>query len=192
MPLEKNMDSSKIVKYLKDELKVTAENEIEPSVKYGHEKGRMNFAVPRLVLSYVDYLGVLYHGYGGSRTTTNRRILSEAKYAKDFLKDVFGSIDPDYKLHGDLLWEIYRNGAIHLYSPKVLKDKTSGSIIGWITYTGGKVGILPDETPVVHLLPQFLNDNTWALPLSIDCLYDNLIAAVEKYAELIPQCPILE
>jgi hypothetical protein len=186
------MDSSKIVTYLIDDLKKSVINDIGPCRSPDKTEGGY-FAVPRLVLSYVDYLGVLYHGYEGRRDKkTNKRILSDGKYAKDFLKEVFGSIDSDYKSHGDLLWEIYRNGAIHLYSPKVLRDKISGSIIGWITYKGGKVGILPDETPVIHLRPQFLNDNTWALPLSIDCIYYDLISAIEKYAGLMPKTAILE
>lgn len=92
LPLEKKMDSSKIVKYLLDELQDSAENEIKPCVEYGHKQGRKNFGVPRLVLSYVDYLGVLYHGYDGNQTKTNRRRLSDPKYAKNFLKDVFVSI----------------------------------------------------------------------------------------------------
>ena len=109
------------------------------------------------------------------------------------MKDVFGSIDSDYKPYGELLWEIYRNGTIHLYSPKVLKDKTSGSTIGWVTYKGGKIGLpTPDEPPFIHLRPRFLNDNTWEMPLSIDCLYHHLIAAIEKYAELITKSPLLE
>ncbi|MDQ6864309.1 MAG: hypothetical protein M3044_10840 [Thermoproteota archaeon] len=93
------MDDSKIVKYLIDDLKKSVENDVKPCLI--NEGGY--FAVPRLVLSYVDYLGVLYHGYDGRKNGSNRRILSQAVYAKEFLKNIFGYIDSNYGLYGELL-----------------------------------------------------------------------------------------
>jgi hypothetical protein len=61
MPLEKNMNLTKIVKYLTEDLKASVQNDVKPCLSLGRKEGGY-FAVPRLVLSYVDYLGGLYHG----------------------------------------------------------------------------------------------------------------------------------
>lgn len=182
------MDKEKIVKYLKDDLKRSVVNDIGPFFKPEEKEGGF-FAVPRLVLSYVDYLGVLYHGYNGKRDRHNRRIFSQSLYAKDFLRKFLGSVDNNYKLHGELLWEMYRNGTIHLYAPKVLKDKSS-RIIGWIVYKGPRVAQIREETEaVIHLVPHRSPgqlDHVWQQPISIDSLYGDLISAIEGYAGIIP------
>jgi len=134
MPLEKNMDVTKIVIYLADDLKKSAINDVKPCLNLNHEEGGY-FGIPRLVLSYVDYLGALYNGYDGKiDKKTGRRIFAAVKYAKSFLNNIFGQIDPNYIKYGALLWEIYRNGTIHLYSPKILKDKNSNRAISWIAH----------------------------------------------------------
>ena len=137
--------------------------------------------VPRLVLIYVDYLGVLYHGYDSTKAGSNRRKLSQGVYAKEFLKDIFGCIDSNYKLYGELLWEIYRNGTIHLYSPKVLKDKNSDKTIGWLTHKGPRIGVLGDDESLLrHLVPHDLGNSLWEQPISIIVsLYEDLVSAIE-------------
>jgi hypothetical protein len=186
------MDTAKIIEYLIDDLKKSVENDIKPCLNPATKEGGY-FAVPRLVLSYVDYLGVLYHGYDGRKDGSNRRILSQGVYAKEFLKDIFGYIDSNYKLYGELLWEIYRNGTIHLYSPKVLKDKNSDKTIGWLTHKGPRVAVLgDDESVVIHLVPHSLGKSLWEQPISIICLYGDLVSAIERFADLIPKYPLLE
>ena len=66
MPLQKNMDAIKIVDYLNNDLKESVINDVKPCLNLGRDEGGY-FAVPRLVLSYVDYLGALYNGYTGLR-----------------------------------------------------------------------------------------------------------------------------
>jgi hypothetical protein len=186
------MDAGKIAKYLINDLKKSVENDIKPCLNPCIKEGGY-FAVPRLVLSYVDYLGVLYHGYDGRKDRSNRRILSQGMYAKEFLKDIFGCIDSNYKLYGELLWEIYRNGTIHLYSPKVLKDKKSNRTIGWLVYKGPRIAVFsPDESVLTHLVPRSLGSSLWEQPISIICLYGDLVFAIERYAELIPKDRLLE
>ena len=131
MPLEKNMDINKILHYLTRDLQRSVINDVQPCLNLGRDEG--GFGVPRLVLSYVDYLGALYNGYSGNREPrTGTRIFTSGKYAKMFLSDIFGQIDPNYI--GALLWEIYGNGTIHLYSPNILKDVRSNRTIGWIAH----------------------------------------------------------
>src|SRR5918995_5366385 len=103
MPLRKNMDVTKVVDYLNNDLKVSIVNDVKPCLNLNRDEGGY-FAIPRLVLSYVDYLGALYNGYTGLRDKrTNRRIFATNKYAKIFLDKIIGRIDPNYSKYGGLL-----------------------------------------------------------------------------------------
>jgi len=75
-----------------------------------------------------------------------------------FLNDIFGQIDPNYIKYGALLWEIYRNGTIHLYSPKILKNLNSSRTIGWIAHKEDRVCQLgsPYNFLTTHLVPHDL------------------------------------
>jgi len=184
MPLRANMTAAQMQDYLIDDLRRSLVNDVKPIVKARSLEGGY-FAVPRLVLSYVDYLGALYYGYHGL-TSHGRRIFALQSYAKRFLKDVFGLIDVNYQNHGELVWEIYRNGTIHLYEPMRLEN--GGNVIGWMVYKGARRKLLPiSRNPqwVVHLIPIRLGGGVWAQPLSITCLYADLVRAVERYSDLI-------
>jgi hypothetical protein len=80
------MTSREIHDYLLDDLINSVVNDMKPCLSPGSRKGGY-FAVPRLILSYVDYLGKLYG----------------AKH-KMFIKNVFGIVDPNYAKYGNLLW----------------------------------------------------------------------------------------
>jgi hypothetical protein len=185
MPLEKNMDVNKILDYLTKDLQKSVINDVQPCLNLGRDEGGY-FGVPRLVLSYVDYLGALYKGYNGKREPkTGRRIFTSGKYAKMFLNDIFGQIDPNYVTHGALLWEIYRNGTIHLYSPKILKDVKSNRTIGWMAHKQDRVCQLSSSYNFLatHLVPHDHGNNRWSQPVSIKCLYQDLV--IDKYASSI-------
>jgi hypothetical protein len=138
--------------------------------------------VPRLVLGYVDYLGKLY----------------QAGH-KNFLIKIFGTIDPNYKKHGDLFWEIYRNGLMHSYQPKTLENRDQK--ISWLTYKDLRANPnlqrhfycnrTSDLTydhyhlKLTHLVPQKLRNSIWIQPISIVCLYGDLILAIERYEHII-------
>jgi len=128
------MDINKILDYLTGDLQRSVINDVQPCLNLGRDEGGY-FGVPRLVLSYVDYLGALYNGYNGKRERkTGRRLFTNSEYAKIFLNDIFGQVDPNYITYGAMLWEIHRNGTIYLYSPKILKDVRSNRTIGWIAH----------------------------------------------------------
>src|SRR5829696_5369817 len=187
MPLKKNMDAAKVVDYLNNDLKISVMNDVGPCLNLGRDEGGY-FAVPRLVLSYVDYLGALYNGYNDkSNKKTNKRIFSTSKYAKTFLKAIFALIDCNYSRYGELVWEIYRNGTIHLYAPFIFENKKFNKTIGWLTYKGARIDQLdpPNGFQVTHLVPCDHGNNKWFQPISITCLYEDLISAINKYAYLI-------
>jgi hypothetical protein len=190
MPLKKNMDADKIVDYLNNDLKVSVINDVKPCLNIGRDEGGY-FAVPRLVLSYVDYLGALYNGYTGKRDKRDKkpskRIFATSKYAKTFLKEIFGLVDSNYSRYGDLVWDIYRNGTIHLYAPFIFENKKFNKTIGWLTYKGARIDQLdlPNSFQVTHLVPYDRDNNKWWQPISITCLYEDLIFAIDKYAFLV-------
>lgn len=193
MPLEKGMNISTIINYLTKDLKKSIENDVYPCLNLGHDEGGY-FAVPRLVLSYVDYLGSLYNGYSGKTNKNKRRIFTDNKYAKTFLNNIFSKVDSNYGKYGALLWEIYRNGTVHLYSPKTLKDKNSNITIGWITHKLDRNAKLdaPYNFQAEHLVPHDHGNNKWSQPISIKCLYEDLISSLDVYSTLISQQPSLE
>lgn len=186
MPLIQNMTLGQIRDYLTNDLKPSIINDVGPCIQPNQASGGY-FAVPRLVLSYVDYLGALYHGYQGRRNR-GRRVFADQAYAKAFLRDVFGQVDGHYRLHGDLLWEIYRNGTVHLYQPLVLEN--GGRVINWALYKGPRsskvaMGGLPIAVLVTHLEPSWGAMNHWMLPVSITCLYEDLLQAADIYYRLV-------
>lgn len=191
MPLKKNMTLNDITDYLLNDLKVSVVDDILPCVNPNSNKGGY-FGVPKLVMTYVDYLGALYHGYTAKRNKNKRRIFATGSHAKKFLKDVFGQTDPNYKKYGDLLWKIYRNGTIHLYEPLKLKNSTEE--ITWLAYKGSRTEMLPNpyNIQVRYLVPYNHGNHSWQQPISITCLYDDLLHAINIYSSMISTDHILE
>lgn len=191
MPRKINMTINDIVAYLQSDLKQSVLDDVQPCLQVGKPRGGY-FAVPRLVLSYVDYLGALYHGYAGERYHSGRRVFAKSTYAKAFLRDIFGRVDSHYAKHGDLLWEIYRNGTIHLYEPMALSNQVAK--IEWQVYKHpDRTVILPiamgggavKNMPLTHLVPVPVLPNKWIQPISTVCLYEDLLAAIDVYTNSI-------
>lgn len=196
MPRKANMTLDEMVDYLLKDLSKSVVNDVKPCLQLGSEVGGF-FAAPRLVLSYVDYFGALYHGYQG-RVSSGRRIFADSSYAKRFLRDVFGLIDKNYAAYGDLLWEIYRNGTVHLYEPLMLEN--GGKTMRWqIIKTPS-----PDRTvslpighdraflALTHLVPMQVESTVWIQPISTGCLYNDLLQVIEKYSELLRNDTVLQ
>lgn len=191
MPRKANMTVDGMVDYLLNDLKQSVKNDVYPCLQTGSRTGGY-FVVPRLVLSYVDYLGALHNGYTGRTNSWGRRIFADASYAKKFLRDFFGKIDQNYFNHGDLLWEIYRNGTIHLYEPLTLEN--DGKTISWQIFKGGSgertiiapIGAGGAMIPLPHVVPWPVQPPTvWVLPVSTTCLYEDLLVSIDKFAQLV-------
>jgi hypothetical protein len=188
MPLKVNMTRDEIVHYLRKDLTQSVRDDVKPCIRPRARRGGY-FSVPRLVLCYVDYLGVLYRG--GYRTLgRGRRRFAEAWKAKAFLRDIFGKLDYNYAKYGGILWEIYRNGPIHLYEP--MKLRNHDRIVSWFVHKGPRSCVLSLHTArreysfsATHLVPHNLAKNTWVQPISIVCLYEDLLASIDKYAGVI-------
>jgi hypothetical protein len=88
-------------------------------------------------------------------------------------------------MYGEVLWEIYRNGTIHLYEPLKLKNSTEE--ITWLAHKGSRTETLPNpyNIQVRHLVPYEHGNHWWQQPISITCLYDDLLHAINIYSSMI-------
>lgn len=178
--------------YLKGDLTASIRNDIGPMIRPDRPEGGY-FGVCRMVLCYVDYLGALYQGYQGKKDKkSGRLIIAESSKAKSFLKEVFCEIDPSYRERAELLYETYRHGTVHLYQPKVLED--NGRRLEWLVYKGDReswVYVGSRAIKVRHLQPLEFEPSTWLFPISIVCLYSDLIKAIDVYQRKLGEDPAL-
>ena len=179
MPLSSNMTLSRIIDYLRTDLKVSIQNDIFPALQTDKAEGGY-FSVPRLVLCCVDYLGALYCGFDGK----DPNHIATANKAKKFLREVMAKADRRYGGRGDLLVEMYRHGTVHLNAPLSLIRSTDNRIITWQCYKGPRTAATAERI-IVHLHPYEFQAGADILPISINCLYDDLLASIEEYCNLL-------
>lgn len=170
-----------------DDLTTSAKNDIQPIIQLKNPEGGY-FGVPRTVLSYIDYLGALYRGYNGERDRNGVRRIATSRKAEHFITEIMSQIDPVYRETGRLLYRMYRHGTVHLYRPNALR-RQDGRMIAWISYKGPRQGLVSDgnrlNISAQHCIPIRLTDTEDRLPVSINCLYDDLLASIERYYLLI-------
>ena len=187
MVFKTGMTAAEMQDYLINDLLVSVVNDVGPCLNVGRPEGGY-FGVPRMVLSYVDYLGALHNGYNGEMEG-NRRKIASGPYATKFLQEVFGKIDSNYDKFGKLLWQVYRNGTVHLYQP--LKFKNQSKTIEWLVYKDQRTYTI-NGMSLTHLVPHKVAGNRWVQPISINCLYDDLQSAIRDYSSRIMPGSILE
>lgn len=165
----------------------SADLDIKPIIQPNIPEGGY-FGVVRSVLCYIDYLGALYEGYDGkSKFTNGAQKIATPKKAKKFIKEILGVVDEVYKSNGELLHEMYRNGTVHLYRPHRLKS-SNGKVLFWLVYKGPREYWTHYEhksIKVKHLQICKWENKEYMLPVSINCLYEDLIESVQLYFERI-------
>lgn len=172
-----------------DDLKRSVETDIKPIININNPEGGY-FGVTRSVLSYIDFLGALYCGYDGSVDKSGRRKIASTYKATTFIKEVLGQVYEPYRLYGELMYEMYRHGTVHLYRPHTLKNP-KGEILEWLTYKDGdseRKGFLKYEHKVIfvhHMVPQRFAYERHVFPVAIDLLHDDLLSGIDVYFEKI-------
>jgi hypothetical protein len=181
MPLKLGMSLVDIKEYLEGDLKRSIRSDVGPVVRPEVEEGGY-FAVPRLVLSYVDFLGALYGRYSGEKDRSGRRLIATPKKATKFIREIMKEVDELYDKSGDLLHEMYRHGTVHRYQPHALK-RSDGRELNWLCYKGPRESWVnvPRALKVRHLQPVRRDANSDWLPVSITCLYGDLLLAVDVF-----------
>lgn len=189
MALTKDMNLEQIKSFLEEELKEQILLDIAPILYIGQKVGGY-FGVTRQILCLVDFLGALYRGYDGKRKN-KRMVISETWKAKELIKGVFGDIDPKYRENGEVLYDMYRHGLVHLYQPRAIKQE-NGRKLEWVIYKGPRerAAIKFGERVIqnVRHLGVTVNPSdkkTDLLTISITCLYKDLLTAIDRYYVLL-------
>ncbi len=188
MALKKDLTVTEIEDFLlKSDIKDAINFDITPILHLKIEQGGY-FGASRQILCMVDFIGALYCG--------NNKETGSTKSAVKFIKEVMGSqeIDPKYKENGEILYEIYRHGLVHLYQPKklTLGDKRK---IEWCVHKGGRVDNIEakdnEQNKIAiknahHMdIVKHTDRESYLLIISLDCLFEDLKKAILKYSQLI-------
>ncbi len=197
MALHKDMKLFEMKKFLTEEVKEQILFEIAPILHLAYSQGGY-FGVPRQILCIVDFLGGLYNGFDPQKDTYKKKIngkektikkIATTKKAIEFTTKIFGEIDENYKLNGHYLFYMYRHGVVHTYQPKELRLK-NGEIISWLPYKGGRVDaqvsagdILFQNVNHLVLLRHKVFPGKLFLPVSTQCLYNDLLSTIDIYVK---------
>lgn len=177
MLLKEYMTHDGVIEYLTDDLQESIRRDVHPAIQIGNAEGGY-FAVPRLVLCYVDFLGALYRGYRG-----HGNIATSVK-AQAFIRDFMGHVDPLYRKNADLFYDMYRHGTVHLYQPKTFSHRVSRRFLYWLAYKGKREDWLNFQARAIrvrHMEVFDWNDSVDYLPISIVCLYEDLHSTIDYY-----------
>jgi len=192
MALEKNMSLARMKSFLNEELKEQILLEVAPILHLGQAQGGY-FGVTRHILCFIDFLGALYSGYR-VENFKEREDIAMSKKAIKFITEIMGDIDTYYKLNGRLFYEMYRHGLVHLYQPKMFLQ-SNGKELHWLVYKGPREAALVKEVSGVRhigIVASPSNQNVEYLPVSINCLYYDLIQAIDLYVSLLEKDKTLQ
>ena len=142
--------------------------------------GAAPFAICREVFCYIDHLAHLYTG----RDQVGDRF-------RDYLKQVMSSTDPNYSKRAGEIYQMYRNGPVHEFEPKVLENKRGQRLV-WLCYNSARrdnIEILGKNLTVTHLEPvESPTENTvFYLPVSTACLIKDLVSSIDEFQKVGPE-----
>lgn len=123
-----------------------------------------------LVFTYVDLLGYLYKG---SNSSLN---------AVKFMREYFGRVDQRYQEGSGLIYDALRHGMVHLATPKRIQLQ-DGKILDFLfrRFTQRE-----DYLKIRKMQEKQENGvivDIYRLTLDISLLYEDLLSAIDKYAE---------
>lgn len=204
MALDRNISLARMISFLNEEVKEQILLEIAPILHIGQEQGGY-FGSSRQILCFIDFLGSLYKGYDETqdpdfkKSKGKRRKISYSSNAVKFIEDVMGEkIDPYYKLNGEKLFRMYRHGLVHLYQPKTLLLHNGNELV-WFVYKGSREkhdemidGIKYSEVRHMGIIPHPKKKKVECLTISINCLYYDLIQAIDIYLTILKQDKTLQ
>lgn len=164
-------------------LRATVDRDLRPLLAV---QGGAPFSVCREVLAYFDHLG---HLFTGSPQVGGR--------FRTFMETILGDlIDPHYRERAGEVYQMYRCGTVHEFEPKLLENR-NGQLLAWACYSGQRTdaitfaGIpMPNPINVIHLVPvqnpvgRIGQD--FLLPISTNCLIDDLIESIDRFSSTGP------
>lgn len=139
-------EAQRVDKILND-LVTSINTDIAPIIQPNRLEGGY-FGVPRMVLCCIDFLGLLLEGWSGKmKKNGNIDDFANSDKARKYIQKVLSQVDNFYGKNGDLFYEMYRHGTVHLYHPKncLLKNIQTRPLNGWSTKGKGRIGIIMKE-----------------------------------------------
>jgi len=203
MALKKSMTADEMVAFIDNELLPQAKLEIGNWINPKKKQGGY-FIVTRQIFCMVDFLGATYSGYPLSQRKNDpngRRIATSTKAIR-FITTFFKPKRTYNRTVITKLHDMYRNGLVHLYQPKILKLSNKNTL-EWFIHKGNRhldkieVGSNTGKRTfknVDHLveIPDYSNKNRHYLPISINCLYEDFVAAVQLYRDKLHKIKYLQ
>lgn len=202
MALTNNMTQSEMIDFINHELLPQVKLEIQNWVK-PHKKQGGYFVTIRQIMCMVDFLGAVYCGYPKKESIVDKRgqKIASAKKAIKFITDFF---EPKITYHDYIvkkLYDMYRNGLVHLYQPKILKF--CGGKLQWFCYKGSrhinKISMDTNNGKVIfnkvnhlQIMSSSPQSGNYYLPISIYCLYDDFEKAVISYRDKLARSKKLQ
>lgn len=193
MSLKRNMSLDEIVGFINNELLPQTKAEIKSWI-WPNKKTGGYFVVSRQIMCMVDFLGAVYSGYPYKERILDKdgKKIANATKAKKFITRFFGPKNTYNKDVVDKLYEMYRNGLVHLYQPKILKFGNNGKL-KWGLYRGARnqdklsLGSNKGKQTFrnishMQIVPNILNRENYLL-ICIDSLYEDFEKAVFKYRD---------
>lgn len=177
-------ESRRIDRIFRD-LKTSIETDVFPILQPTRPEGGY-FGVVRTLLCYTDVLGLLLEGWSGERWKNgDKKGFATPKKAKDYIKKILSEIDEKYELNGDLFYEMYRHGTVHIYSPKkLISRKYPNKTVEWLIYKGEREQwdyYDGRSFKFRHLQIVKWRKNRFVLPVSITVFYEDLLFSMELF-----------
>jgi len=122
-----------------------------------------------LVFTYVDLLGYFYKG---NNSTSN---------AVEFLREYLGRVDKRYEEVGGLLYEALRHGYIHLATPKRIQLQNEMILDFLFVHAEQRQDHL--KVTKSQEIERGGRMEIHRLSVDVDLLYEDLLSAIDKYAE---------
>lgn len=183
------MEEAARINRIINDLATAITTDIAPIIQPGKQEGGY-FGVPRTVLCYTDVLGLLYSGWSGKKDKNGNKVdFATPQKAKAYIKNILSQVDELYGENGDLLYDMYRHGTVHLHSPKKMVSRTEpNKIIEWLIYKGDREQWEYYENKAYkfrHLKVIEWKKDRYILPVSITILYRDLLVSLELYNKMI-------
>lgn len=183
-----NAQSQRVNRIIND-LATSIRTDVLPVIQPTNPEGGY-FGVPRAILCYIDFLGLLLAGWKGVKDKKGiKNDFATSQKAKDYIKKVLSQVDNLYDTNGELLYDMYRHGTVHIYSPKKMVSKWFPErTIEWLIYKGDREQWDYFETKAIkfrHLQVRELEKNRFILPISIVIFYKDLLVSLELYKKMI-------
>jgi hypothetical protein len=197
MGLKADMSREEIIEFIDGDLLPQARTEIKNWI-WPRKKTGGYFVVSRQILCMVDFLGAVYCGYNQEEQAKDveGRKISVGGKARKFILDFF---EPNFEYTSpivDLFYDMYRNGLVHLYQPKILKYK--GGTLQWCIYKGKRNlnelilnKVVFKNVSHMQIVPDEPKETNYLL-ICIDSLYEDFEKALTTYRDQLSQSEKLQ